>query len=339
MAYSGTTTFVATRDQICTRAYAKLGALDSSLGEVMPAQAITDFAFTLNIIVKETMANTDGVLAWDRSFNTLFLQQGQFQYSLGPSSTDKWTTAYVSTTTTANTPAASTSLTVSSITGFTNGMNIGIKLDSGVTYWTTINGAPAGTTITLTTGLPAGSNASSGAWIYAFTTVADRPQKVIAATRESTSDISTIMNEMSAQVYMQLPTKGVPTGQNVNLNQYNGTPLMWYFENDIPNATFTIWQPPTGTNGFDRLTLYVDTILQDFDNSTDNPWFPIEWTNYLIWQLAAEMADEFEIPEQKIVRLWNTAAVKLKYLKNYCSQLSKDPIQFGLSSQYTNQNR
>lgn len=53
-----------------------------------------------------------------------------------------------------------TSLTVASIVGFTAGAPIGIRLDDGTQHITTINGAPAGSTIVITTGLA--SAAASG---------------------------------------------------------------------------------------------------------------------------------------------------------------------------------
>lgn len=55
-----------------------------------------------------------------------------------------------STTLTANASAGNTTITVASISGFTAGEKIAIELDSGAQHRTTINGAPAGNTITLT---------------------------------------------------------------------------------------------------------------------------------------------------------------------------------------------
>lgn len=36
--------------------------------------------------------------------------------------------------------------------------------------------------------------------------------------------------------------------------------------------------------------------LQDFDESNDNPDFPVEWTECLIWNLAARIGPEYKIP-------------------------------------------
>lgn len=56
-------------------------------------------------------------------------------------------------------PTSETAMVVDSITGFANGDIIGVQLDATTKgfkdiHWTTINGAPTGSTITLTTGLP-----------------------------------------------------------------------------------------------------------------------------------------------------------------------------------------
>jgi hypothetical protein len=56
--------------------------------------------------------------------------------------------------------AAQTDLTVAAITGVASGDIIGILLDDGTTHWTTVNGAPSGSTITITAALP--SDAASG---------------------------------------------------------------------------------------------------------------------------------------------------------------------------------
>jgi hypothetical protein len=64
-----------------------------------------------------------------------------------------------------------TSITVASITGFTNGAAISVMLTNGTTFTTTINGAPSGSTITLASG--AGSGASSGAQVWVSAAVTD----------------------------------------------------------------------------------------------------------------------------------------------------------------------
>ena len=67
------------------------------------------------------------------------------------------------TTLTANGSGGNTTITVASITGIASGDIIGIKLDTGLYHFTTVNGAPAGSTVTLTAALPgSGVVATSG---------------------------------------------------------------------------------------------------------------------------------------------------------------------------------
>ena len=67
------------------------------------------------------------------------------------------------TTLTANGSGGATTLTVNSITGLASGDVIGVKLDTGLYHFTTINGAPSGSTVTLTAALPgSGVVATSG---------------------------------------------------------------------------------------------------------------------------------------------------------------------------------
>jgi hypothetical protein len=68
----------------------------------------------------------------------------------------------LTTTLTAASPATDTTLTVASITGFSDTDPISVKLDSGILHDTTVSGAPSGSTITMAAGIPAGENAAIG---------------------------------------------------------------------------------------------------------------------------------------------------------------------------------
>jgi len=73
---------------------------------------------------------------------------------------DRIVTYRLDTTLTANSPVADTTLTVASIGTAANGDLVAIELDNGQTDWTTVSGAPSGSTITIATGLS--SAAASG---------------------------------------------------------------------------------------------------------------------------------------------------------------------------------
>ncbi|MDO8969906.1 MAG: hypothetical protein Q7U74_04400, partial [Saprospiraceae bacterium] len=68
-----------------------------------------------------------------------------------------------STTLSANASGGDVTITVASITGIASGDIIGVKLNTGLYHFTTVNGAPAGSTVTLTAALPGtGVVATSG---------------------------------------------------------------------------------------------------------------------------------------------------------------------------------
>lgn len=322
MSYSGTTTFNVSALQICTRAAAKLKIIDTSNGEVLDTNTYNDFLLQLNLLTKETMA-VPGVIPWVRAYNILFTQQGQTTYSLGPTSTDNWSVASAVQTTTllsaGNTGDGT--ISVNSITGFVSGQKIGIKLTSGLTFWTTINGTPSGSTITLTATLS--GPAAAGNYVYAYTTVADRPQKILEMSRRnlaaSTSQQDTIMDPISLQQYQILPNK-----------LQTGTPLQWHFSNKIPNAELLIWQPYDGISGYDQLYCLCDTIIEDFVNQADNAYFPVEWANYLVFKLAHEMSYEYPVSMADRQEILGVANAKLNALLDYSSELSESPVQFGL---------
>lgn len=327
MAYSGTTTFAVTGKQICTRAAAKLLVIDTSNGEVLDSQTLSDFLFQLNAIAKETMASP-GVIPWTTQLNTLFLQHGQSSYALGPATTDHWTSSFSYATLANAYTTGDTSLVLTGLTKdidtetagtITAGDQIGIKLNSGVTHWTTVVSWTSGTnTVVITTGLAGPANA--GNFVYDYTTTSDRPQDIIAIARSNTDLIDNFLTPISLDAYNQLPNK-----------QQLGMPINTYFNSGIPNVQLYVWQAQDGTLGWDRLSCWCDMLIEDFDAAgADNPYYPIEWANYLIYQLAVEMADEYELADTKIQRLMQIADRKYGNLLNYSAQLSDSPIQFGM---------
>lgn len=315
MAYTGTTTFAVTRTDIINRAAGKIGLLDS--GETLSSNAIADMGTQLNIIVKRIMA--DGVGLWLRLTPTLFLQKGQESYQLGASSTDHWTISYNATTTTAAAAANATTITVASTTGIVNGYQIGITQTDGTKFWTTVSGSPSGSTVTLTAGLTVGC--ASGANVYCYQTTADRPQKILYCNRRYTADLTNIIDvpvDVRSQMdYMNLPQKGNQS-QTVQVT----------YVPTIASATLYVWPTYDGVSGYDLLQFVTEGIMEDITGATDNPYFPIEWADFLIWQLAAEMSYEFGTEYAERDRLFAIADKFLQKLLDY--DTSEAPIQFGM---------
>ncbi len=317
MTFSGTTTFALTALQICTRAAGKCGWIDTGNGEVLNTQDLADFMLQLEVESKSVMQEF-GIDLWLRVPTYLFLQQGQAVYSLGNTTSDNWTTDFFYTVTTATALTGATSITVSETSGIFATDPIGVKLDSGVTFWTTISSV-AGLVVHLASSLP--SQASSGNYVYSYpaNSLADRPQRVLYVHKTNTSSQDIFMENISRQVYDQLPNK-----------TQMGQPVQWHYEPTIPNGTLWIWPTSDGISGFDYITCTVVGKIQDVGVSGNNPYFPVEWCNYLIWRLGWSMSYESGVDFAERDRLKAISDEYLQKLLDYTSSSDETSIQFGM---------
>src|SRR2546428_184989 len=197
MATSGTVTFRSTRDAIIQGALRLCGAIDPESTASITTNQTTNAAEALNQMVKGW--ETNGLQLWERKYAAIFPQKGQEVYVLGSPGPagDHATlstplgTGFIDTTTTATVAASATTITVAatsnSATIFaTVGVpaismattnNIGLQQTDGTMFWTTINGAPSGLTVTLTTGPTVGCN--SGARVVVYVTKLTRPLRTL----------------------------------------------------------------------------------------------------------------------------------------------------------------
>lgn len=321
MATSGTSAFNFTRDQIIRTALRKVGAFQS--GETPDAGSVNDAADCLNMMVKEW--DTLGIHLWTESEGILFLQPSQIQYAMGPTATDQATQTnppnYIQTALLVAAAASASTIQVTSIVGMLNGDHIGIVLTSGVVFWTTINGVPSGSTITLAAILP--SAAAIGNTVFDYTTSILRPLRIVDARRFVTaSGIETGMIKLSRLDYRDLPNKtntGVPTS-------YFYDPLGGASANGI----FYVWPAPIDASSAIKFTWYRQ--IQDFNNPGDNPDFPNEWINALVWNLAAELAPEYDLTGQRFALLKSQADAKLQMVFGWDRE--SESIYFGPAMDY-----
>lgn len=284
MASSGSYDFTTTRDQLIELAHQHIGVLGE--GESCTASQITEAARLLNLIVKLRAA--DGMPAWA-------MRRGIVLPFSGASSinTDSHVvTAYDTTTLTADSAASDTTLTVDDITGFSNGDQIGIELDDGSIDWTTINGVPSGTTITITTGVT--SAASTGNRVYGYTASSERIQKplriISANILEVSGGGSWEIDVVPHDEYFEQSnrtTEGTP-----NLIMYTPEPSSLTALDT--NGKIFIW--PRFENGDYVIEFTYHRPFQDFDASTDNPDFPQAFHLPLMLELAAMLGPKFGVP-------------------------------------------
>lgn len=296
MTTSGISTFTRNRDQIIAAAARKCGAI--AAGETPDADLISDFAEALNAMVKQWQGT--GIHIWRTTEATLFLQLDQVRYTLSSTSTDHATESFVETAIGADEASGQTALTVDSITGISSGDYVGVQLDDGTMHWTTVNGAPSGTTVTLTVALT--DSAADGNLVVAYTTKLVRPLKVLSARRYNFSSlIDTPMVEMDRIEYQELPNKTV-----------EGTVTGFFYDRrGGANASGLFYTWPETSAVDDAIKMTVARPIQDFNAAGDDPDLPQEWIQALISNLAVTMADEYDIPPVKYARLEKRAAIDL----------------------------
>jgi len=284
LAISDSYDFSISRDDIIQDALEDIGVLGEGIS--MNAAHINKGNRKLNMLINQISSQADfsyGKKIWARKRGYLFLASGQVEYDLGPASGDSnWTDSYVTTTTNTNEAASSTSIGVTSITGFSSADAIGIKLNDGTIHWDVINGAPTGTTIVITTGLA--SAAQSGSRVFGYTSKAQRPQRVLTVVRRNTSGEDDPMDEIVT----------LADYEAISDKDATGTPLAYHVEPQVDDVRLLIDQGPEDTS--DVLRIAYHRPLADFDSANDTPDFPKIWYRYITSQLAIDLAPSYGRP-------------------------------------------
>lgn len=314
---SGTVTFNLQRNQIILAAMRKIKVISS--GETPSAQLVQDFSDQLNTFVKSLDAT--GLHIWTETEATLFPQPNQFSYSLGDT-TDHAAESYTSTTVATAVAAGATSIVVASVTGILTAYNIGIALDSGLIFWTTVNGAPSGSTVTLLA--PMSGSAAVGNPVYTYQTNIVRPLRIVGARRYNfPSQIDTQMTPLSRLDYRNMPNKS-----------NTGVVSQWFYDpKGGVNATGRLHlypSPPDAVNGV-RFTWWRP--IQDFTTAANIPDLPQEWLDPLIWNLAYRMAPEFSVPSKQYEWVKEQAAMTLQNVMGFDRE--PESYFFGFSADQT----
>ena len=270
MPTSGSINLSASRYDIITEALEILGVLGEGVSP--NADQLTSAGRTLNYMVKTWQADGINLFAVQQVY--LFLIKNQSSYSLIGSTTDHYTAAFVETTTSAAASSGATTITVTSATGISSGDKIGVYQDSTM-HWTTVNGAPAGTTVTLTAALTA--DVASGAVVYVYTSKANRPMRVLESVVHDHNGHDVPIHVGSREEYFNQSDKG--TDSRVNTV---------YYDPQVTSPKLYVW--PQTDDERHYLKLYIQRTLEDFDASADVPDFPQEWYLPLAYNLAVLIA-------------------------------------------------
>lgn len=283
MATSGSVDYSRTATQIIIRAMRLIGATEG--GEVPTAAESADALETLEMMVKAWQA--EGIHLWAETEGILWFVKGTARYALGPGG-DHAASNYVRTTTSLAATSGASSIEVASIAGIANLDNIGIVQDDGTIHWTTVNGAPAGSTVTLATVLTA--DVALGKQVWAYTTKIERPLKISNVRRRDRALQDIPIWTVSRSEYFGTPNK---TTQS--------PPVNIYYDPQLTNGQIYVWPAPDSVENV--LLFTFRRSIEDFDNLTNTPDFPQEWLEALTWNLADRLVPEYEVPETKVAKV------------------------------------
>ena len=279
MATSGTVVYTVTESDIMSNAAEDLGVIGA--GETLSAADTTMMRRKLNLILKQMSAASDyfsGEKFWLRKIGYLFLQKDQAVYNLGPSG-DECTGSYVRTTLANAASSGAGTVVVSSATGIASTYRIGILLDSGSLFWTTVNGAPSGATVTLTATIT--GNAAAGNTVFCYQTKAIRPLKLLTAVLRDTNG-----NDVPVDI-----SETIEGYEGIAYKANEGDPLSLYFAPTLTNSQIYIDVEPSDVTKVLRYTYRAP--IEDMSSGTNNFDLPQEAFRYISAQLAMDCAPAF----------------------------------------------
>ena len=279
MTTSGSVDFSVTRDNIIDDALAIVGGV--GVGDTVSSNQYTHAARQLNMILKAWGAK--GIALWARGTGYVLPFTGASSTTIGPSG-GHVTASYTQTTLSADAADGATSIVVTSATGITSAYNIGIEQDDDTMHWTTVNGAPSGTTVTLTAALT--EDAASGSYVYVYQTKLVRPLRVVQAyihQQESSVDYPILVLPFDTFI----GTGGGTTA---------GVPSQINYDPQLTTGTLRI--APRFSAGRHLIGLTYQRPFEDFDATGDTPDLPQEGYLALTLALSVLIAPAYGMPMQ-----------------------------------------
>jgi hypothetical protein len=282
MASSGSNDFSLTAQSLIEKSLRVLKVLHA--GQTASTDQLTEGLEFLNIMTKAWQA--DGLQLWAIKEAIIFLDLNTSSFALGPGG-DHASESYINTEVLTAAISGASTIDVDSITGISASDNIGIELDDGTIQWTTVNGAPAGSTITLTVALT--DTVAVDNQIFTYTNLIDRPLKIIEIVRRDKDENDIPVQLISRQEYHELTNK-----------TNDGAIVQAYYEpsfegGDPATATGTLYVWNESDNVTDTLVVRYHRPFEDFDATTDTPDFPQEWYMALMYGLADMLSDGYEV--------------------------------------------
>lgn len=282
MSTSNSYNFLLNRDELITAAHLHIQSIGE--GETPNASQISEASKLLNMLMKSWAGL--GMPLWA-------IRRGYILPFTGSSAinTDSHVvTSYVTTTVASAASSGASTIVVASASGFADTYAIGVEQDDATVLWTTISGAPAGTTITLATTLTADVSAGKRVFVYQQTNRVAKPIRILDANIKEVDGGSTWS-------IMQISHKDF---YNLSNRTSTGTPNQFYYdtastvETNLNNGTIYIF--PRFSAGTHIIEFTFQRPFQDLDSATDDLDCPPEFFLSLMVGLASLLGPKFGLP-------------------------------------------
>jgi len=330
VASSGTVTYRATANTIINGALRILGAIDPENSASPSATQTSGGLEALNMLVKNWQ--TAGLQLWERKYGVIFPQKDQGVYVLGSPGpagdhaclSTPLNGGFVQTTLSSAASSGATSISVTSTTGqlstagntatsITNAYNIGVQLDSGATYWTTVSGAPSGTTVTLAVALTGA--AASGNYVFCYATKLFRPLRILDGFIRQAAQTNDIpARVLSRDEYNRFGKKSS-----------SGSPIQLYYD---PQAnTGHLYVYPVPSQATQLIFIEFQKPIEDFSAASEDFDMPQEWADALKFNLARRLAPEYEVSQIKYNQIKDLADESYEAINNWDQEAASVYLQ------------
>lgn len=333
MATSGTVTYRINRDALITAALRLCAAIDPENTAGPTATQISGGSEALNLMIKGWEA--EGLQLWERKYGVIFPQQGQEVYALGTPGpggdhaclSTPLGTGFINTTLASDAASGATSLTLTATSNsgtvyatvgvpaitMAIGDHIGVELDDGTMFWTTISTVNTSTNVvTIPTGLT--SAASAGGTVNTYTTKLIRPLRILDGfvRQTGTNDIPLMI--IPRENYNRFGQKGS-----------QGTSIQLYY--DPQENTGHVYVYPTTQDVGQLIFIEFQKPIDDMTSSTDDYDMPQEWGEALKFNLALRLAPEYTVPKDKYAQIKELAMATYMRLDGWDQEAASVYIQ------------
>lgn len=292
MTTSSSIDFTLSAAEVVKEAFKRLGVQPAE--QDLQAFELNDGLTALNLMLKTWQA--DGLHLWAKEEAVVFLESGKSKYLLGA---DRATRAddFIGTTLTSAALSGATTLSLNS-TGMAVNDQIGVELDDGSRFWTTIATIPDSISITINSGIS--SAAASGKSVYTYTTILERPLRIKDYIRRQTfgQNNEIEITKFAREDYFSQVDK-------VSTGTVSGA----YYSPQLINGELYIWQPVNTNTELLRFTF--ERSIEDIDDKLNTLDVPTEWLETVIYNLAARLADSYEAPLARVQTVTNKAVFLL----------------------------